>query len=350
MKDDADPWVRREPGFTELRTELMRLARRARRRPVLTIFFALSIALAVAYRRSRKPENYMASVTFRISEGTQIAATPMPARELSEYVSLVVFATPRLAEVMRAHKVMLRKLDNDQAEAITEFRENLEVEVYRNYFIEGWQSNKSARLTVNYYDEDKQRAQEVVGSLGELIVAEETRRRADAVSAALTGARGAERGAREDLEKREKHIAELQVAMAQRSGPRSTLARQELDAAKNAMGPAVERLARAEVTLADLELAMIFEVNRQTVRFEKVDESTETVSGYASWRLLAILTIAMLFFTFPMAIVAIGAFDSRVYDMEDVRRLGITAVGHVPHFRGDRVGSLAARSRATGRR
>jgi capsular polysaccharide biosynthesis protein len=39
----------------------------------------------------------------------------------------------------------------------------------------------------------------------------------------------------------------------------------------------------------------------------------------------------------------IGAFDSRVHDVEDVERLGLPVLGHVPGFPGDRVGSLEAR-------
>jgi hypothetical protein len=43
------------------------------------------------------------------------------------------------------------------------------------------------------------------------------------------------------------------------------------------------------------------------------------------------------------AAVVIGAFDSRVHDVEDVERLGLPVLGHVPGFPGDRVGSLEAR-------
>jgi capsular polysaccharide biosynthesis protein len=41
--------------------------------------------------------------------------------------------------------------------------------------------------------------------------------------------------------------------------------------------------------------------------------------------------------------VFIGAFDSRVHDTDDVSRLGLPVLGHVPGFPGDHVGSLGAR-------
>src|SRR4030095_3201016 len=40
----------------------------------------------------------------------------------------------------------------------------------------------------------------------------------------------------------------------------------------------------------------------------------------------------------------LGAFDSRVHDTDDVVRLGLPVLGHVPGFAGDNVGSMQARS------
>jgi hypothetical protein len=39
----------------------------------------------------------------------------------------------------------------------------------------------------------------------------------------------------------------------------------------------------------------------------------------------------------------VGAFDSRLHGAEDVERLGLAVVGHVPRFAGHRVGSLVER-------
>ncbi len=38
-----------------------------------------------------------------------------------------------------------------------------------------------------------------------------------------------------------------------------------------------------------------------------------------------------------------GAFDSRLHDLDDLTRLGIPVLGHVPGFPGDHVGSLETR-------
>jgi hypothetical protein len=45
----------------------------------------------------------------------------------------------------------------------------------------------------------------------------------------------------------------------------------------------------------------------------------------------------------------LGAFDSRVHDTDDVTRLGLPVLGHVPGFTGDDVGSMQSRSASRAR-
>jgi capsular polysaccharide biosynthesis protein len=45
----------------------------------------------------------------------------------------------------------------------------------------------------------------------------------------------------------------------------------------------------------------------------------------------------------------LGAFDSRVHESDDVARLGLPVLGHVPGFAGDNVGSMQTRSVARAR-
>jgi capsular polysaccharide biosynthesis protein len=55
--------------------------------------------------------------------------------------------------------------------------------------------------------------------------------------------------------------------------------------------------------------------------------------------------VAVLLFVTLFIVVAlyIGAFDTRIHDLDDVARLGIAVVGQVPGFPGDEVGSLRER-------
>ena len=49
------------------------------------------------------------------------------------------------------------------------------------------------------------------------------------------------------------------------------------------------------------------------------------------------------------AALVLGAFDSRVHDTDDIARLGLPVLGHVPGFPGDALGSLEARGVQRGR-
>ena len=59
--------------------------------------------------------------------------------------------------------------------------------------------------------------------------------------------------------------------------------------------------------------------------------------------LIAIMSVIVGLGTLIWAAIVLGAFDARVHDAEDVERLGLPVLGHVPGFPGDRVGSLEAR-------
>jgi hypothetical protein len=45
----------------------------------------------------------------------------------------------------------------------------------------------------------------------------------------------------------------------------------------------------------------------------------------------------------PVCAIGLGTIDSRIHELEDVRRLGMPALGHIPAFSGDGVGSLSQR-------
>ena len=58
---------------------------------------------------------------------------------------------------------------------------------------------------------------------------------------------------------------------------------------------------------------------------------------------MSVITVILFVITVVLVSLFVGAFDSRVHDLDDVARLGIPIVGHIPRFPGDRVGSLRER-------
>ena len=55
------------------------------------------------------------------------------------------------------------------------------------------------------------------------------------------------------------------------------------------------------------------------------------------------LALVSLCIFLPLAGVIIGTFDTRVHDLDDVGRMDLVALGHMPAFPGDRVGALRDR-------
>jgi hypothetical protein len=343
--DEPDPWLRREPGFFEWRIELMRLYRRARRRKLATLLLALGIAGAVVTMRVLKNQAYAASVTFRVSEGDQSlsAAAPPPTRELREYVSSIALSGTKIADVMRRHSVSVSRLDKDPVTAVALFREDMLIEVSRNYFIEEWQTNKSARLTITFTSDDAARARAIVNDLAQLVVDDETRRRQETVKAAAATAEGQLAGARREHDELAQRLAQVEVKAAQARAAEAQILKVEAQTLRARLGPARDRLAQAEMVRGDLAMALVAEANQLAVRFERVDESVEAITRAPTPIYLVLLGVLIFVLALPIAIMTIGAFDSRVYDLDDLARLGLTGVGHVPPFRGDGIGSLAER-------
>jgi hypothetical protein len=73
-----------------------------------------------------------------------------------------------------------------------------------------------------------------------------------------------------------------------------------------------------------------------------VDEHKPEAAGTRSFVLALVLTVVGLCALCASALI-IGAYDARIHDAEDVSRLGLPLLGHVPGFPGDHVGSLRAR-------
>jgi len=348
---DEDPWVRREPGFLELRIELMRMYRRARRRPLLTLFVAVLMAAAVCAVRARKKQSFAASVTFRVSEVQQgdTFVAPRPTKELKEYVSSVAMRSSRLMDLMEKRGLYKNLLADDPVTAVDFFRSDIEVEVIRNYFIEEWASNKSARLIITYLAGTAEEAALIDTDLGELVVDEENRRRQAVAQAAASDSRAMVAMGRADLVTRQAQITRLEAALASAKGQEAATIRVQLEGLHKSVDPSVDRLTKAEQRSAELDVALVLELNDLGVRFDKVDERVRVVSRHATTRYLVALGVFMFVLSLPFAIMFVGAFDSRIYDLDDVNRLGMRGLGHVPPFRGSDIGSLAERARASGR-
>ena len=78
------------------------------------------------------------------------------------------------------------------------------------------------------------------------------------------------------------------------------------------------------------------------LRLEVVEERRPDRPEKSSFVLIMVIVVVGTGSLIGAALL-VGAFDSRIHDTDDVERLGLPVLGHVPGFAGDSVGSLHAR-------
>jgi hypothetical protein len=76
------------------------------------------------------------------------------------------------------------------------------------------------------------------------------------------------------------------------------------------------------------------------LRFEVIDPGRVPQVVVSSTLRLVVLGFMTFIFGLPLAGTAVAAFDLRIYDLEDLRRLGFEPFGHIPAFAGYRHATL----------
>ncbi len=346
----GDGWFESEqPTRTGMIAELQRMKLRLKVRPVPVLLLALVMTAAVTYKVVKKPHTYEARVVLAISEGlmTRDSLKSIPFDELQQYVSAVLLPESRILEMIKKRNP--RSIDRlgPQA-AVEDFRENFDIEIWKNSFVyfnwEEMNANKSARIGIEVYDLDPDNAYEIAQELASTIIAshEENRQRvAIELSEEVTMMR----------EKMEERLAELSADVAGKKGALDDarrLGKNQLAARLLVEYAAVQTQQTAALVQAKV-IASSPDYNADRVTAAGLDVTIEVVDQRRPDRpeksgfLLAMLIVVIATVAMILSTLLVGAFDSRVHDTDDVTRLGLPILGHVPGFPGDHVGSLEAR-------
>ena len=329
--------------------EVARLWRRARRRFGRVLLLALVGTALVVGMRARRPRGAQARVVLRVTEGDLDPTTaPRPAKRLREHVLDVAMASPNLLDIMRRRSLYQSQLTRDPTFAIESMREDITVEVWRNYFVEDRQSDgpaRSARIAIAYRAATPALAEQVVADLVELVI--DVERRARAAHSTLAAERALMEAAelRGDLARRRSAIAADRVALEHSEGPRAALTRMRIQDGEAQLQRLSERLPIVDKHAAEMELRASLEKAELGLRFEIVDAPKAPPSSLSRPRELVRLGLVTLLILFPLCVIFVGAFDARIYSAEDLLHLGIQPLGSVPGFPGDNGGALDERLR-----
>jgi hypothetical protein len=343
-------WGEAERMQPSLWRELGRLGRRARRRWLITLTLDLAITALVVAMIAQRPRSYASRVAFRVTEGNIDAETqPRTNGKLRDYVAQVVFSTKRLTAVIKEYGLYPSLASRDMSLAVESMRDDIQVEVWRNSFAQPRTPDdptRSARLAITFHGRDAKVAYDVARDLGRLITEHEQGSRMLLAEAALRLADGEADAARELLTRRKRELVEKELARQHAPTPAEGVALLIAERNLEKGIPRAEKLAQqAEQKRQRAYLRLQLEKRALGLRWELIDPGRIEPEGISRRALLILVGSLMFMLALPLCVIVVGAFDARVYDLEDVRRLGLTTVGAVRRFGGDNVGALADRLR-----
>lgn len=347
----SDWFEAEQPLHLALYDVVDRLRRRAMQRWWLVIPLTVLLTGAVVRKVALRPEVHRSRVILAISEGDLNAGfNPTPLDQLRDYIGSVLLSSDRLLAFMTSHKIMEREraLFGD-AVAVEEFRDGLGIGVWRNYFQYAWSydERRSARVAIAYTASDPQFAYEMARGLAREVQNGEAERRSQAAAQLAEQAQQIITAARTRLDEAahdqavlrdELAIAERDQDLARLPGLRTraaTLATEWQDALasfKSVEGGTDFDALQAAVNAAGLALEI-----------EIVDERRPHIETGSKLPTLITTGFVALLIILPLCGLVVGAFDAKVHEADDVRRLALPLVGHVPAFPGDTVGSLRQR-------
>jgi capsular polysaccharide biosynthesis protein len=350
--DLGDGWYEsEEPTRLGMVTELQRIRRRTSVYPIPIILIAALITAGITYKIATKPRIYEADVVLALSEGAmtrQHKASGIPFGELKGYVSSVLMPDAKLMELIEKRNLhRLRKKFGDQY-ALTELREQVEITIWKNSFAyfdaEDTWAAKSARIGITVLEGDPDLAYDIAHDLASIVIQSHEEQRMKVSEGLARDVKAMRKALYERLDPIRDAIAQKQSEerAARAAGNYALVAALEVDlstlvAERKNITTQLETIAHSpdsiadQVTKAGLDTTLTVVEERRPERHEQ--------STFVLIIVVVVVGTGVLIGT----AVFLGAFDSRIHDTDDVSRLGLPVLGHVPGFPGDAVGSLGAR-------
>ena len=345
---ESEPWTRRQ-----MVAEVQRIRRRTAVRPIPVLLLAALVTGAIMYKLATKKRVVEAEVVLMLSEpeGTDRRETGLPVNELRQYVLNRLMPKSKLAEIIERHDLyhLRHKLGIDYA--IEELQSQVEVQIWKNSFLyQEDPGGRSARIGITVGDTDPDRALVLARELAQVVVDTATEKRqeaADELAKEIARTRDALQKRSDDLAQQ---ISQKQAELDEATSLHKDKIAQAVDLDLDQLVKEAKEVNTQLATIVGSGDAVADRVAAAglDITLSIVDEERPPPPTSHTFELILIGVVVGLFALLGSALL-IGAFDSRVHDTEDVERLGLPVLGHVPGFPGDQVGSLAARGAFRGR-
>jgi hypothetical protein len=331
-RGDRD-WTASEPGFAEAAAEASRLLHRMRPSIVRILAVALALTALVAGNRSLKKRQYVAHVIFRVTEGDLTTDVAPPTRgRLKNYLNDITLVSSRLQRIIDKFQLYPTKRRLDPQLAIEAMRDDIDVDVISNYFSQQRYRDdppRSARVIVEYRAPDPQLALDVARTLAQTIEDDETNRRREAAELDAEATHRASAGLHEQLAQAEARLAKAQLDLQQAKPAEQAGLLVAVDQERRNVKSLQDRLKDAERRQSDFDLRATIEGQHLGLRFEVLDANRPPLPILPVNAELAIVAALAFLLLVPAVGFAVAAFDARLYDVDDLRRLGVRACGHI---------------------
>lgn len=340
-----DAWIRDEPG---LAPTFRCVVARALRRPARVFLLAVIATGALVAMRALKKPSSDGTLFFSMDEGhfSNSDVSPPPPRDIRKYIATVALSRERVTAIMRRHKISTAWLERDPIGATQAFREELTIDVSRNYFIFERQRGdepRSALVTVQISGGDSDRTRAILHEVSEAIMEDQaqqrTRELADARS--LFDVQIRERRARirslQEMIDRNRRDARSDRAAAITA--RARIAALEAEIRANS-----DQILDLQWRAAGVAFSGAAETQQLGLRFELVDERVVVSAMPLNAVGLAVRGFWLFPFVFLVAAAVVGALEGHVYTAEDLRAWRLPVFGVLRRFPGDDACSLRARS------
>jgi hypothetical protein len=280
----------------------------------IPIQFALAAALFVVLVGGSilfGKQTYAPHYVLRVVETDRDPSSlPRPRRELAEYVQQAVFTSKPLFELIRRYQLYPSLSVKNPRAALDAFREDVEVRVYRNYFVEERSAGgapRSVRLSVGYHAQDPNIATQVTRDLGALIVAHEVAMRRDQSAAAASYARHEVAGWSQVYLSRTREI-QLKRAEIERVGQGDAQRQVELISLLGSQAHLLQQRDQSQKRQATLALDAALEGRGLGMSFDVVDDASLS-TGPEQRKIKLMLGGASLLIGLPLVAMAVGAFN-----------------------------------------
>ncbi|MBE7478444.1 MAG: hypothetical protein HS104_00410 [Polyangiaceae bacterium] len=304
-------WTDQEPGLRDLGAFARALLLAGRERPLVSLLtsllFALVVVAAIALLRPDHAPRFVLRVVEPNADPTTL---PRARRQLAEYVREGILTSEALLGVMERHDVYPTLRRSNPPAAIESFREDIDIEVHQNYFLEERtvaDAPRSARLVLSFRAKEPALALAVTRELGRLVVEREQNARKQQAQASLVSAEVTLERANRALGQRLAEISRKRARLREAT-QLDPLTEVQLVSLIGSLEWREQELEKSQARKAALELGSMRETHSMGLSFQIADEGAVRKSAELSPLRLCLGGLAAFVGGLPFAAALVGAF------------------------------------------